>query len=173
MLIFERLNNSRKLILTLDVIKILFIIFVAYSFVAQMEPYYKGIDSFIYANTAINLSENGVYGFSNELLKETGLWEFVPYWGSKTVHNVALPLPAGIGMYGMATLAYFLGGYYGLFYIGPIFSIFLIIAIDRICINLFGRFVAFFAVILAGTNWIIFEMGKQLMSESIFTFFSL
>jgi len=171
MLIFNRLNNSRKLLLTLDLLKILFIIFVAFSFVAQMFPYYGGYDSYIYGNTAVNLADNGIYGFTNELLKKTGLWEFVPWTYSKTVHNVAVPIGAGIGMHGITTLAYLLGGYYGLFYIAPIFSILLIIAIDRICINLFGRFVAFVAVILVGTNWVIFEMGRQLLSESIFTFF--
>ncbi len=171
MLIFERLNNSRKLILTLDVIKILFIIFVAYSFVAQMVPYYYGVDSYIYGNTAINLVNTGTYGFTNELLKETDLWEFVPYLYAKTVHNVAVPIGAGMGMHGMATLAYLPGGYYGLFYLVPIFSILLLIAIDRICIDLFGRFVAFIAVILAGTNSAIFQWGVQLLSDSIFTFF--
>jgi len=171
MLIFERLNNSRKFILISDIIKILFIIFVAFSFFAQMAPYWVGVDSYIYGNTAINLVENGIYGYSNELLKETGLREFVPLGYTKTVHNVAVPVGAGIGMHGLATLAYLFGGYYGLFYLVPIFSILLIIAIDRICTNLFGRFVAFIAVILTGTNWVIFSLGRQLLSESIFTFF--
>jgi len=169
------LNNSSKLFLILDILKISFIIFVAFSFVAQMVPYYEGTgsgsDSYVYANTAINLVDNGEYGLSNELLKETGLFEFVPYSYSKTVYNVAVPMQSGIGMHGMTTLAYILGGHYGLFYLTPIFSILLIIAIDRICVNLFGRFVAFIAVILTGTNWVIFEMGKHLLSESIFTFF--
>jgi len=171
MLIFDRLSDSRKLLLTLDLLKISFIIFVAFSFVAQMVPYYLGTDSYVYANTAINLANNGINGFTNELLKETGLWEFVPYMHSKTVDNVAVPMGASIGMHGMSTLAYLLGGHYGLFYLAPIFSILLIIAIDRICINLFGRFVAFFAVILAGTSGLIFQWGVILYSESIFNFF--
>jgi len=171
MLIFDRLNNSRKLLFTLDLLKILFIIFVAFSIVAQMIPYYKGADSYIYGNTAINLADNGIYGFTNELLEETDLWEFVPRSYTKTVYNVAVPMGAGMGMHAMATLAYLLGGYYGLFYLGPIFSILLIIAVDRISVNLFGRFVAFVAVILVGTNSVIFLMGRQLISESVFTFF--
>ena len=167
----DSLNNSSKLFLILDILKILFIIFVAFSFVAQMMPYFTGTDSFTYANTAINLANNGKYGFSNELLKETGLWEFVPYTYSKTVQNVAVPMESGIGMHGITTLAYLLGGYYGLFYLTPIFSILLIIIIDRICINLFGRFVAFIAVVLTATSSVTFFMGIQLMSDSIFTFF--
>jgi len=165
------LNNSSKLFLILDLLKISFIIFVAISFVAQMMPYFEGSDSYVLANTAINLANNGKYGFSNELLQETGLWEFVPYSYSKTVQNVAVPMQSSIGMHGMTTIAYLLGGYYGLFYLTPIFSILLIIAVDRICINLFGRFAAFIAVVLTGTSSIIFFMGTQLMSESIFTFF--
>jgi len=171
MLIFDRLNDSRKFLLALDLLKISFIIFISFSLVAQIVPYYEGADSYIYGNTAINLADNGIYGFTNELLKETGLWEFVPFTYSKTVHNVAVPLVSSMGMHWMATLAYFLGGHYGLFYLGPIFSILLIIAVDRICINLFGRFVAFFAVILTGTSGLIFYWGTFLYSESIFTFF--
>ncbi len=165
------LNNTRNLFLILDILKILFIVFVAFSFLAQMDPYYNKTDSYVYANTAINLADNGKYGFSNELLQETGLWEFVPYSYSKTVQNVAVPMQSSIGMHGITTLAYLLGGYYGLFYLTPIFSILLIIAVDRICINLFGRFAAFIAVVLTGTSSVIFFMGTQLMSESIFTFF--
>jgi len=170
MLIFDRLNDSRKFLIALDLLKISFIIFISFSLVAQIVPYYKGADSYIYGNTAINLADNGIYGFTNELLKETGLWELVPWTKSKTVHNVAVPI-GGIGMNGITTLAYLLGGYYGLFYIAPIFSILLIISIDRICVNLFGRFVAFVAVILVGTNSVMFQWGVMLYSESIFTFF--
>jgi len=168
--ITDRLNNSRKLIVITDLLKISFIIFIAFSFIAQMTPYYYGLDSYVFGNTAINLA-NGTWGFSNELLKETGLSEFVPWMYVKTVQNEAIPVGANIGMHGMFTLSYIIGGLYGLFYIGPIFSILLIVAIDRICINLFGRFVAFIAVILTGTSWIIFEYGIQLYSENIFTFF--
>jgi len=171
MLIFDRLENSRKLIIILDLLKISFIVFIAFSSLAIIIPYYNETDSYIYANTAIHLAETGEYGFSNELLKETGLWEFVPWTYSKTVHNVAVPIGAGLGMHWISTLAYLVGGHYGLFYLGPIFSILLIIAVDRICINLFGRFVAFVAVILTGTNSVIYLMGAQLLSESIFTFF--
>ena len=70
----KSLNNSRKLFLILDILKISLIIFVAFSFVVQMVPYFGGADSYVYANTAINLADNGKYGLSNELLQETGLW---------------------------------------------------------------------------------------------------
>jgi len=170
MLIFNNLNNSRKLIIILDLLKIIFIVFIAFSFLIQMSPYFFGYDSYFYGNSAIALA-NGKWGISNELLKETGLLEFVPFVYTKTIHNDAIPFGASIGMYGLSTLAYLIGGYYGLFYLGPIFSILLILALDRICVKLFGRFVAFFVVILTGTNWIIFEYGVQLYSETIFTFF--
>jgi len=170
MLIFNNLNNSRKLIIILDLLKIIFIVFIAFSFLIQMSPYFFGNDSYFYGNSAIALA-NGKWGISNELLKETGLWEFVPWVYTKTIHNEAIPFGASIGMYGLSTLAYLIGGHYGLFYLAPIFSILLILALDRICVKLFGRFVAFFVVILTGTNWVIFEYGVQLYSESIFTFF--
>ncbi len=169
MLIYDRLNNSKKFLLILDLLKILFIIFVAFSFLAGMYPYYNGFDSADYAIGA-KLLANGSWGFSNELLKETGLWEFVPWTWSKTVDNELVPL-GNIGMYGLSTLAYLLGGHYGLFYLGPVFSILLIIAVDRISVNLFGRFVAFVAVILVGTHWVIFDFGVLLFSDNIFTFF--
>jgi len=171
MLIFDRLNNSRRLLLILDLLKIIFIIFIAFSFLVGIFPYYNGYDSADYGIGA-KLLANGSWGFSNELLKETGLWEFVPWTWSKSVQNELVPL-GNIGMFGLSTLAYLLGGHYGLFYIGPVFSILLIIAVDRISINLFGRFVAFVAVILVGTHWVIFNYGVQLYSDNIFTFFTI
>jgi len=162
-------KNSSKLLLLLDLLKISFIIFIAFSLLAQVNPYYNSWDSYLYGITAIDLSK-GEWGYSNELVQETGLWEFVSSTYVLSVDNQVIP-KGHFGMHGMTTLSYLLGGYYGLFYLTPIFSILLIIAIDRICVNLFGRFVAFFAVILTGTSWIIFDTGTGLWSDNIFAFF--
>jgi len=63
MLIFDRLNDSRKFLLALDLLKISFIIFISFSLMAQIVSYYEGFDSYIYGNTAINLAENGIYSY--------------------------------------------------------------------------------------------------------------
>jgi hypothetical protein len=162
-------NNSDNLNLILDLLKICFIAFFAFSVLTQMWPYFKGYDSYFFATSAIGLS-NGSWGFSNELLSKTELWEFVPMTYTKTLQNDAIPI-GGLGMHGLTTLAYVLAGQYGLLYLVPMFTILLIIAIDRISLKLFGRFVAFVSVLLAGTTYWLIGFGVQLYTESIFTLF--
>ena len=164
-------NYSGNINLILDLLKMCLIAFFAFSVFAQMWPYFNGYDSYFYGTTAINLS-NGSWGFSNELLKKTGLWEFVPNTYAKSLQNDAIPI-GGLGMHGLSALAFVAGGQYGLFYLVPIFTILLIIAVERISLKLFGRFVSFVSVFLAGTTYWLFGYGVQLYSESIFAFFSL
>ncbi len=59
----------------LDTIKILLIIFVSISLLANFVPFYYGADSFLYGTTALDLT-NGSYGISNELILESGSGEF-------------------------------------------------------------------------------------------------
>ncbi|MBM2820099.1 MAG: 2 protein, partial [Nitrosarchaeum sp.] len=89
---------------------------------------------------------------------------------TKTLQNDAIPI-GGLGMHALSTLAYILAGQYGLFYLVPMFTILLIIAIDRISLKLFGRFVSFASVLFAGTTYWIIGFGVQLYTESIFTLF--
>lgn len=153
--------------LILNTVKILIIIFVSISLIANFSPYYHGIDSFVYGISAIDLA-NGSYGFTNKFLQETGDWEFIPNQWVKTIHNTAIPI-GGVGIYGIATIAYIIGGNYGLFYLVPIATILLLIFSERIATNLFGRFVGFVTLILVATDITIFNHGTQLLTDNIFT----
>ena len=115
------LQKKIRSISILDLIKIGIIIFVSYSLIANFIPYYHSIDSFVYGFTGIGLTE-GTYGVTNELLEKTGDPIYVPLFYAKSVHGYAVPFVSS-GMVGISALVYLLGGYYGLFYLGPIFTI--------------------------------------------------
>ncbi|MGI0056689.1 MAG: glycosyltransferase family 39 protein, partial [Nitrosarchaeum sp.] len=153
----------------LNTVKILIIIFVSISLIANFSPYYLGIDSFVYGISAIDLA-NGSYGFTNKFLQETGDWEFVPNQWAKTIHNTAIPI-GSVGIYGISTIAYLIGGNYGLFYLGPLATVLLLIFSERIATNLFGRFVGFVTLLLVATDITIFTHGTQLLTDNIFTLF--
>jgi len=119
------LQKKIKSISILDVIKIGIITFVAFSLVAHFLPYYNLRDPLAYGFIAMSLTE-GKYEITNELLEKTGDPIFIPKFYAKSVFGTAVPF-ASSGMVGISALAYLLGGYYGLFYLGPIFTILLLI----------------------------------------------
>jgi hypothetical protein len=128
-------------------------------------------DSRGYGAEAIRLS-NGEYEYTNEFLKSTGKWEFVPGGQIKTVHNTSISdsMP-GIGFFG--SIAYLLGGYKGLFYIGPIFMISILIISERLATNYFGKYVGLLTLIFLVINEFVFWVGRGFLSENFFTFFFL
>jgi len=160
---------KNKTTLTLNVIKISIIIFTSIYLIGNFAPYYVGSDSLVYGVSSVNLA-NGSWGFTNELLQETGLWEFVPHQWVKTVHNTAVP-GGNPGLYGVATVFYLLGGYYGLFYLGPIFTILLLIFSERIATKLFGKFTGLVTLVLVSTSGIILIHGLWLYTDIIFSVF--
>jgi len=120
-------NNKTNLIL--NVFKISLIIFIFISLLATFEPFYRGVDSYLYGINAINLAE-GNWGFTNDLLKETGSRDFVPLQFVKTIDNTAVPV-GGPGIYAISAISYLIAGYYGLFYLSPIFTVALLIQINK------------------------------------------
>lgn len=163
------LKNKIKKISTLDFIKILILIVVSFSLIANFYPYYEGWDSFVYGISAINLSQ-GSFEITNELLQTTGSVEFAPTHWIKTIHNTAIPI-ASPGILGLASFSYLLGGYYGLFYVAPVFSIFFLIVSERIATKLFGGYVGLFTLVLLSTDFIILSTGTQLLTDNIFSLF--
>ena len=163
------LVGKNKTDITLNVIKITIIVFTSIYLIGNFVPYYVGIDSLVYGASAVNLA-NGSWGISNELLKETGLWEFVPHQWVKTVHNTAVPL-SNPGIIGIAAVFYLVAGYYGLFYFGPIFTILLLIFSERIATKLFGKFIGLVTLILVSTSGIILIHGLWLYTDIIFSVF--
>lgn len=124
-----------------------------------------------YGVESIRLS-NEEYEYTNEFLKSTGKWEFVPGSQIKTVHNTSISdsMP-GIGFFG--SIAYLIGGYKGLFYIGPIFMISILVISERLATHYFGKYVGLLTLIFLVTNEFIFWTGRGFLSENFFTFFFL
>jgi len=168
---FNLLNRNEKTNthLAINVVKISIIIFVGVWLIGNFEPYYLGADAFVYGITSIGLTD-GSFGFTNDLLQETGSWNFVPYQWSKTNDNTLIP-NGDVGIYGLSTLSYLLGGYYGLFYLGPIITIFLLIIVDRIATKLFGNLVGLLTLAFLATNFIILWIGSQLRNDNLFAIF--
>jgi len=160
------LQRKIKSLSILDVLKIGIIIFASFSLVANFGPFYSVVDSLVYAFTAISLTE-GSYGITNELLKKTGDFRYVPQFHAKSVYDTAIPF-ASLGMVGISTLAYLLGGYYGLFYLGPIFTILLLIISERVATKWFGSFVGLLTLVFVSASGLIYLWGLALMTESIF-----
>src|SRR3990172_2115616 len=104
MIIMSLINffDRRKDFSILDAFKILIILFVGISILSNFIPYYEGADSLVYGISSRNLA-TGSWGFSNELLEETGKWEFVPNQWVKTIQNTAVPI-GGDGIYGFAAI---------------------------------------------------------------------
>ena len=149
----------------INIIKIAIIIFVSISLLGNFSPFYFGSDSLVYGLAAINIA-NGSWGITNELLQETGSWDFTPSQWIKTEHNTAIPGGA-LGIHGVSSAFYFIGGYAGLFYLGPIFTILLLIFSERIATKLFGSFVGFVSLVTISSSTIIFRFGLQLLTDII------
>jgi len=147
--------------------KILLISFTMIFWLGNFTPFYEGDDASIYAITAINLS-NGTISITNELLEQTGSWDFVPRHWTKTVHDTAVP-DVNLGFPLLASIAYTLGGFYGLFYLVPIIATIFLILADRIASSLFGRLVGLLTLLFITSNFWILRFGGQTMSDLPFT----
>jgi len=168
-MILISLKNKIKTNSVLDILKIIIIILASFSLIANFYPYYEGWDSFVYGISAISLAQ-GSFGITNELLLETGNNVFVPNHWIKTIHNTAVPI-ASPAILGLAAFSYLIGGYYGLFYIGPIFSIIFLIVSERVATKLFGGFVGLFTLVLLSTDLIFLSTGVQLLTDNIYSLF--
>ena len=153
-----KIENSSHLIL--NFFKISIIIFVSVSLMASFDPFYFGSDTYLYGLSSIDLV-NGKWGFTNEFLSDTGSVDFVPLQWVKTIQNTAVPIGSS-GIYAISSIFYFIGGYYGLFYLGPIFTIVLLISSERIATNLFGRYVGLGALVLLASNATIFFLWSKI-----------
>jgi len=166
-----KITLQRKInsISILGVIKIVVITFVAFSLVAHFLPYYGLRDPLVYGFTAIALTE-GNYEITNELLEKTGNPIFIPAFFAKSVYGTAVPF-ASSGMVGISAFAYLLGGNYGLFYLGPIFTILLLIISERVATKLFGSLIGLFTLIFVASSYQTYFYGLDLMTDSIFSVF--
>ncbi len=165
------LKSRIKEISIIGIIKIAFIIFVSFSLFTNIITFYEGGsgDDYVYAIVGIDLA-NGSYGYTNKLWEETGRIEFVPQHWRETNQDVLVPVSSP-GIIVTSALSYLIGGYYGLLYLGPIFSILFLIISERVATKLFGSFVGLVAIILLGSDLIFFNIGQQLLTDNIFSLF--
>lgn len=154
----------------LNIIKIAIICFIAVYVIGNFQPYYEGVDSYVLGITAKQFSQ-GAYSVTNEFLEETGRWEFVPFPWVKTIHETAVPFSTGVGLPSLGAVFYLIAGDYGLFYIGPIFTILLLIIFDRIATKLFGEYVGFLAFLFVSTHYFITFWGPDFLTDISFTLF--
>ena len=149
--------------------KISIIIFTSIVLLGSFIPYYEDRDGYSYGLSSIAFSQ-GTFTITNELLKDTGEWEFVPSSWFKTIDNEAINGQM-VGILVIGSIFYSIGGIYGLFYLTPIFTILLLISSERIATNLFGKYVGLLVLIFLATNNFIFRFGTSLITDIVFTFF--
>jgi len=144
--------------------------FLSYSLLGNFEPFYEGHDSYVHALASVNLSK-GVFDISNELLQETGRSEFAGDRWIITDYNTAVPRLPGVGVAAFGALFFLIGGYYGLFYLAPIFTILLLIISDRVATSLFGKYVGFLTLLCLATSNLLFRNSINFQTESLFSVF--
>jgi len=166
---FRILGPARSSLL-LNATKMLIIGFLSYSLLGNFEPFYEGHDSYVHALASVNLSK-GIFDISNELLQETGRSEFAGDRWIITDYNTAVPRLPGIGIAAFGALFFLIGGYYGLFYLTPIFTILLLIISERVATSLFGKYVGLFTLSCLATSNLLFRNSINLQTESLFSVF--
>ena len=119
---FLLLQGFEKKIDLVAISKIIIIVLMSIFLVGFFNPFYEYPNNAkLYGYQSIVIA-NGNYEYENELLQDTGFWEFVPTPLVKTQHNTAipdiLPLFPIIGAF-----FYKMFGLSGLFYLNPIFTI--------------------------------------------------
>ena len=139
---------------------------------AHFVPFYEATpDSYVYALKSESLTQ-GSWTVTNDLLQSTGDWVYVPNSWKKTIHDTAIPkYPPGLPVIG--SIFYFVSGPYGLFYLGPILGISLLIVSERIATRLFGRYVGLLTLMFLVTNGVIWVGAKHLLADNFFAIFSI
>ena len=166
--IIKIISKNEKFIL--NIMKILIICFVSFFILGNIEPFYEGRDSYTHALASINFSQ-GELERTNSLLYETGQKEFVGDRWLVTDFNSAVPRIPGVGISFFGGISFLLGSYYGLFYLTPIFTIILLVVVERVSTKTFGSYVGLFSLLVVSTSNLLFRNSLSLQTESIFSVF--
>ena len=135
----------------------------SFSVLVNFIPFFEGSNSYHYGIASILLVEEGITK-SNPFLEKDGF--LVDNW-LLTDQKEMIPM-SGQGLITLGGIFYLIGGYFGLYYLSPIFFIILLITSERIATNLFGKYVGLIALILLSTSNLLFRNSIQLQTESIF-----
>jgi len=166
-------NQNSRYDLLLNIGKISIIVFFSIVILSNFTPFFDSVpNAYLHGLQTTRIVEGNSWTVSNDLLEETGSWEFVPGGWKKTIHDTAIPKHSpGLAIIG--TVFYSIGGLYGLFYLGPIFAILLLVVSDRIATKLFNKYVGFFTLLFLATNGFIFTIGRDLLTDNIFALFTI
>jgi len=167
MLYIQKLINQK--ISLLGIIKIGIIILTSVYLLGNFMPFYQPFssDAYLYGFGAINIA-NGSFEYTNEFIQNPNYDGFAFGPWIKTVQDTAIPF-GHFGIYGFSAISYFLGGYYALFYLGPITTILFLIISERVITKLLGGFAGLVALIFLSTDFKILMLGRNLMTDSIFS----
>lgn len=170
------LGSELSLKLSLDkaicITKIVIIAFIAVYLFGNFIPFYEANDGYTIASTAIQISK-GNFVYSNELLENTGNFEFIPGdWGLTIDKKHAIPF-GDVGIFLISSFSYILAGNFGLFYFGPLIGIIFLITSERIATNFFGKSAGLLTLLLLSTNHLIFRSFINLQTEGLFCIFFL
>ena len=163
------LTDEKNFLNFVNMIKIIIIITVASYLFLDIIPFYEGANPYFYAVESINFS-NGIFDYSNQFLEETGRDEFVSGNWLVTIHNTAVPI-AGIGLGILGSIFFTIGGYFGLFYLTPIFAIILLITTERLGTLVCNRYVGLIALLFLGTSNLFLRNSIQLQTDTVFAVF--
>ena len=166
-LIQQLLEKERQSGLLVNIAKIAIIFFVGLFLIGFFFPFYEyPNDSRGYGLHSIRLS-NGEYEYTNELLESTGKWEYVPGSQIKTENNSSIPdsMP---GLAAIGSVTYLIGDKVGLFYLGPIVMISILITSERIATYCFGRYVGLLTLIFLAANEFVFLIGRGFLTSNFF-----
>jgi len=157
----KRLENN-----LLKIVKITIIVFISFSVLGHFIPFFEGSNSYFYGIASILFTEEGVTK-SNPFLEKYETNEFLVENWLRTDQNEMVPV-SGHGLITLGGIFYFFGGYFGLYYLSPIFFIILLVVSERIATNLFGKYAGLITLILLSTSNLLFRNSIQLHTESLF-----
>jgi hypothetical protein len=164
----QKLFNNKIDFLIL-IIKIAIISFGAFSVIENFIPFYEGSNPYYVGASAVKFAQNE-FVVSNELLEKYGGWEFAAGNWFVTNQNTSIPGHSA-GLIFLGYIFYLIGGYYGLFYLSPIFFIILLIISERITTKFFGNIAGLITLLILVTSNLLYRVSIELMTESVFTVF--
>lgn len=164
----QKLFNNKIDFLIL-IIKIAIISFGAFSVIGNFIPFYEGANPYYVGASAVKFAQ-GEFILSNELLEKYGTDEFVPGNWFVTNQNTAVPSHS-TGLISLASIFYQIGGYYGLFYLAPIFFIILLVVSERISSKIFGNVAGLITLLILATSNLLYRISIELMTETVFSVF--
>ena len=160
-------KNSKKIENNIiKIVKIGILVFVSFSVLGNFVPFFEGSNSYYYGIASILLVEKGAT-IPNPFLETYETNEFLVENWLRTNQNEMVPM-SGHGLITLGGIFYFFGGYFGLYYLSPIFFIILLIVSERITTNLFGKYAGLIALILLSTSNLLFRNSIQFHTESLF-----